>query len=326
MALNVKTEKLIELCHAINIALEKSFADISQDEPQLIANLVWHLPNGVNNIAINNNETVKTGGIFVHSSPLVLSTKFPNNSKSVEIGDLLLLRTEMHHAKVTKKHALLLQAKKTLTTPTTPKNDNQYYLYSRWPKFKYTRPKPLTGQIRIINGKDLSNASKYLFINTIKNINCFCPSIWTIPLFCEHNICYFLAQPLPHQLSHHSCLVNELLLFILGLAGKEYKDPNSDRDIGWNRVIKDLISVTASRSSKHIKKATEEEQSSRGNIPQVYFTTGTTKTGAALDKAIGTPGEPYRNNDGPPIIEIDPGPPEESRGIPIIEFIVSRSE
>ena len=127
-----------DLYYAIGKSLSKALKDYSQHEPQLVANIVWHITNQLNRITFNNGLEIQTGGIFVHQQPQVKCIDFPEDSPgSVEIGDLLFLRTEKRNGVVCSRSALLLQAKKIRSIPASPDNKNQHHLYAKWPPFEY---------------------------------------------------------------------------------------------------------------------------------------------------------------------------------------------
>lgn len=116
---------IARLGHAVSCAVGDAFWYTTRSEPQLVANLVWQLPKYINAASLSGSTKVKAGGVFVHARPFVACTSFPEpKPASVEIGDLLLLRTLVVNKKVEEQHALLLQAKKA-SIPATPDNSNQ---------------------------------------------------------------------------------------------------------------------------------------------------------------------------------------------------------
>lgn len=79
---------------AVTLALKDAFKNLKSSEPQLVANLVVELPKRINQLALTGSGTLAAGGVFVHAQPRVTCTTFPAaEPASVEIGDLLLIRT-----------------------------------------------------------------------------------------------------------------------------------------------------------------------------------------------------------------------------------------
>ena len=168
---------LNNLFYVIGSVINNALSDIGKSEPQLVANLVWEIPRAINNLRFSNGEKITSGGVFVHAQPFVKCKNFPDQTKkAVEIGDLLLLRTEVSGEKITNRRALMLQAKKVSSYSIKPDNVNQHYLYATWPSFEYTRStEELNGKGRCVTGLDLYNATRYLLINNTKNDHCcFC--------------------------------------------------------------------------------------------------------------------------------------------------------
>lgn len=64
------------LYDASSIALKNSLADMSQYEPQLVANLVWHIPNVFNKI-----PGVNSCGVFIHQTPINERNKTANKKE-----------------------------------------------------------------------------------------------------------------------------------------------------------------------------------------------------------------------------------------------------
>jgi hypothetical protein len=227
-----------------------AFQDRTRVEPQLVANLVSALPKYVNRISFSGPTKMKAGGVFVHAQPFVACASFPDKTKaSVEIGDLLLIRTLVVNNKIEERRALLLQAKKD-RIPSTPDNPNQWHLYEQWPRFTYAaKSGRLTGKKRHINEPDMYEAAKYLLIGddaARHHRRGMCCVDWPFrwlkhgPDICGHHT----AQPTKPHISRYRCFVGELVEFLAGNAGKVFDKPAS-RTRGWNRVVHDLITETA---------------------------------------------------------------------------------
>ncbi len=242
-------QKLYTACNrAVSIALWKP----SLHEPELVANLVYQLPHALNGLQLNSAgiSKIQSGGVFVHKQPLVQSVSFdPMISKSIEIGDLLLIRSEKISNTIFNRSALLLQAKKTNKLSGVPDNKNQHLLYSDWPEFAYVRSTPaLNGKKRLIQGNDLYNAAKYLLISG-DHLQFHHQNYYDPMLPFASRVKAVTAQPTSPFLSHYASFVSELIDFVLGDAGKQYASPAPAAKEGWDKTIEDLVQVTAQRKS-----------------------------------------------------------------------------
>jgi hypothetical protein len=313
---------------AVSNAIFRSFQTNSA-EPQLVANLVWQLPHHINQIKFRGPSKISAGGVFVHARPFVTCDSFPKiKPKSVEIGDLLFIRTLVEKNVVVERRALLLQAKKVNRVPKKPDNDNQWYLYERWPAFKYElRSGGLTGKSRHINEPDMYEAAKYLLIGNGSfaspwHCTCCmgCPFHWHHPRLksCFH----YTAQPTKPEISRYRCFVDELVSFIAGNAGKVFAKPKP-RTRGWDRVIHDLIAETAKAKTIYAGRATGQSTSAmRGNGVLFYSFTGQSNFsffGGDDDRVV-------NNSDEPPDVPNEWNDDYDGGGISIIEFAVEHGE
>ncbi|MEI7636530.1 MAG: hypothetical protein WCJ37_04440 [Syntrophus sp. (in: bacteria)] len=315
----------LAVASALDIALQGS---ASSTEPQLVANLVWHLPRKINAVSLTSGFSVKSGGVFVHSQPFVKCDNFPQQSpRSVEIGDLLLLRTGIRGSTVDRS-AIMLQAKKYDTLPVSPDNENQHHLYAFWPRFEYIRStKFLNGKKRHVSGLDLYNASKYLLIDRMYP-NCLCYPICALNRSCLNprllQTGALIAQPSKPNLSYYQCFLFELINFILGDAGKPYQTPPPRYDKNWDRVIEDLTTVTAKRVTKYMQRASSDASSTRGQY--LFFRSGCSPKGSTLPPFSKLSLLERHNNElnGPPEVPGEWGNDEgEEGGLSIIEFVTT---
>ncbi len=250
-----KGERL-DILFAIHHAIAKGLADPTKSEPQLIANIVKELPDALNKISLGSRKSLATGGVFIHASPFVTCENFPEPSpKSVEIGDLLLVRTAIHNNKVQERRALLLQAKKVSKIPTSPDNVNQHHLYANWPSFKYVRTRTkLKGESRHIKGPNLYSGAKYFLIGNDPVAGCCHHPI--LHLLCPHDDCQlWLAEPSHPKLSAYRCFYQEMLDFIIGNTGRPYEKPSPKSTGGWDRVIEDFLEQTSVKISAYTRRA-----------------------------------------------------------------------
>ncbi|QVL36758.1 hypothetical protein [Aminirod propionatiphilus] len=261
---------------AIHLAFEDAFENTAQHEPQLVANLVWHLPKQLNSITLSSKgNSLKTGGVFVHAQPFVRADSFPKTKpESVEIGDLLLLRTAYQAETLIDRRAMLLQAKKTANLSARLYNENQHYLYAHWPIFEYVQSTPrLKGQKRHIKGLDVYDATKFLLIanGPLLFSPCCCGSAPFLRHYCLRHHCFghcpaLTAHPTEPCLSHHRCFAMDLLDFIFGASGKTYNEEFHHRVNGWDKVIEDLTKITAKRNSVFMERASGRVSRKRGEL------------------------------------------------------------
>jgi hypothetical protein len=311
------------------LAIDAALSNRTKSEPQLVANLVWEIPRAINTLSSVGGRTIRSGGVFVHAQPFVECSSFPHTKpSSVEIGDLLLLRTEVRGGQVSDRRALLLQAKKVSDFPATPDNANQHHLYATWPPFKYVRStKELNGKERHITGLDLHDASRFLLIEDQAS-RCFqYPSCWCSFHPCRCHV--MTASPTRPTLCHYRCFLCEFTDFLLGNAGKAFTFPPPGRTRNWDRVIKDMITVTAKRRSVFVGGAAGATVKSRGQACALSFLSGDQPaTYGNLHAIWGKGSHQLENgNDGPPNVrEKWAVENDESGGISIIEFIVSNEE
>lgn len=309
----------------ISNSLTSAFSHTGISEPQLIANLVWHLPRALNAYKISNRYSVESGAVFVHGQPFVECSDFPvHPPSSVEIGDLLLIKTLKKRGLPTERSALLLQAKKFHSFPVSPDNENQLHLYNGWPTFKYVRSGPLTGKRRHPTGLDLYNGAKYLLISETPDLmpHGICPLCF---YGLTHSSCsHQTAQASKPKLSNYTCFALELLNFIIGNAGKKFVTPPPKKTRGWDRVIQDLVSSTSYKTSVFIQKASSGVSKSRGIS---CFISGQFVAGSTLMIRMPSDLELVGDADEPPRVpENWPDENSDHEGISIIEFIVNQGD
>ncbi|OHD57472.1 MAG: hypothetical protein A2Y33_05750 [Spirochaetes bacterium GWF1_51_8] len=325
MYFSISAKTYSDILYAIFEGLKKSIPEPNLSEPQLVANIVYNIPNEINRVS----GAIKCGGIFVHQQPFVEYSNMPDpKQKSVEIGDLLLLRSEINNGREISTSAMLLQAKKNDKFPIIPDNENQHYLYAHWPVFKYCKKSgDLTGQQRCINGLDVYNACKYLIFS--ESYIPFCYPDSNPPAirrcffdFIKLPLNTYTAHPSWPYLSSFISFPQELLNFIIGNAGKLYISSPPQNDGNWSGVINDLKTITANHTSVIISRTT--------GIPH-------TKRGVSLFFSGDSSCLSFISKDNKQSILISDEPPnvsnlendiieEEEGGISIIEFIVDTSD
>ena len=318
---------MLQIGSAVSCALSNAFKNPNQSEPQLVANLVFEFPREINKVQLSGKTKITAGGVFVHARPFVACKSFPNPSPaSVEIGDLLLVRTLAVNGKVAEKRALLLQAKKANSIPAVPDNKNQWHLYEQWPGFTYAdRSGGLKGKRRHIKEPDMYDAAKYLLIgsNAVASpahcIQCFG---WPFhrhhhwPDFCLH----YTAQPTTPEISRYKCFTGELIEFITGNAGKVFAKPKP-RTRGWERIIQDLIDETAKSKTIYAGRAGGQTTSAMRGNGALFFSLA----GQSSFSLFGANNNGAANNfDSPPNVPAEWSGDNNGGGISIIEFVVNQ--
>lgn len=247
MHISLSSDLRVSLERQVYLVLTRAFSNCQYwQEPQLIANLVHHFSSA--NFRQQSNVSIRTGGVFIHSQPFVQCDNFPEPAPaSVELGDVLLISTLVRNNAVESRQAMILQAKKISGPGPLIDNKNQYHLYSTHPSFVYVRSSPdLNGQRRRIAGFDVLDATKYLFIAD--------------PALQEP----YIARAFPAGYGHYRPAKAELVDFVLGNAGKPYTYPPPKRYRQWDKVIDDLVRVTAEKCSVYMGRA----QGSGGRPPR----------------------------------------------------------
>lgn len=244
MIKDLKDDDLRKLYRAIGIAIYESLIE-GKDEPNKVAQLTYRIPKNINDLKLTTKDySLSVGGVFVHQRPYVVF----GGAKSVELGDLLLISTVID-SRGTHRRALLLQAKMFDDLPTSPDNKDQHELYKNWPPFQYKAKylQTFNDGKREINDLDIYSSAKYLLLAKSRLPRC-------IPICLWHSCGALTAQP-TIELSYHNCFIDELLLFVLGDRGKEFVDKSrlSTTEIGWSRVVNDLLEAIAKKTTKKMK-------------------------------------------------------------------------
>lgn len=326
----MNTEDQEKLLKSITSALHETFSNIKFHEPQLVANLVWHLPRYLNSTLLSHGNSIKTGGVFIHAHPFVKIDHFPDKTqKYVELGDLLLLRTAYLDNQPCDHRAMLLQAKKVNCIPAHPDNKNQHHLYAQWPIFEYVRSSScLNGQLRHLRGPDLYNATKYLLIGNedAENYRVCCNFYGCEPaIVCSCLQPILTAHPSVPQLSHYYCFARDLLDFILGNSGKKYNTHVHHAETGWNKVIKDLTMITAHKHSAFVKRASQEASKERGAGSSTFFVCGEVESPSRLSElGVTIEANSVSGREVPPEVPDREYPDENNDGcgVSVLEFAV----
>lgn len=243
MSIFLDSDKQMFIKYSIIKAINNAFNKIKNKEPDMILNLVNELPNILNSIQSSGISFI-AGGIFIHQKPYVKNISQHSNwdKKYVELGDLLLInnlviKNPKEQTYTSKRNALLLQAKKISTKKfdnIIPDNKSQWDLYLNWPKFKYKSSNSNLKDARFIDCKteqDIFEGAKYLLIDKNRVPND------------KVNISDYVATATMPKLSKFKPFYCELFDFFTGNSGKEFIDKEDLEvdDIGWSRIIADLI-------------------------------------------------------------------------------------
>jgi len=309
-----------DLVSAMYQATRLALYNPMDSEPDLIAKLVKELPNALNQVTLAPGNNLLTGGVFIHNQPKVTCANFPDPSPaSVELGDLLLIRTGVHNGKVYDRRAILLQAKKTGSIPVKSVEANQHHLYAQWPTFTYVRSGPhLNGEKRNIASPDQYAGSKYFFIGTHPASACCRNPV--VHFYAPRKNCQLhMADPTWPSLSAYRCFYQELLNFIIGNTGRAYTGPPPANSQGWDQLIDDLLKRIAIRSSKHSQRAgTASGQRGHG----LFFRSGNLDSKSALAEYLPANNLMQGSIDIPPDNSSEVTSDDDDGGIPIMEFVV----
>jgi hypothetical protein len=319
----------LQIGDKVACALAKAFKNPMQSEPQLVANFVFEFAKTFKSVELFGAMKITAGGVFVHAQPLVSCQSFPESApSSVEIGDLLLIRTLVVNGSVSERRALLLQAKKANSIPAVPDNKNQWHLYEQWPRFSYAaRSGRLKGKVRHVKEPDMYEAAKYLLIGQGSAASlCYCTlcDVWP---FCRNHqwrksCMHHSAQPTTPEISRYRCFSSELIAFLAGDAGKVFSTPKP-RTRGWDRVVQDLIDQTAKAKSIFCGRAARTSASAvRGSGAlfcslvenSAYSVLGSKDDGLNI------------SSNGPPDVPPEWNDDGDGGGISLVEFIVEQGE
>jgi hypothetical protein len=161
-----------------------------------------------------------------------------------EIGDLLVVHVHTEHETVRTRRALLLQAKMYQQEPSTLKSSgdrDQLRLYSNWPKYRYTQPRPLTDQERDIRQAPHSGA-RYMLIHEHRSRSPYLDiGRWgkRSPLH--------IAPPSKHLRSELS-FAKSLYGLLVQSAGRGFSEKNSGQSTAWSQVVWDLITLAMGKA------------------------------------------------------------------------------
>jgi hypothetical protein len=308
-----------EIVNSLKNSLKKYFNNPTLSEPDIIAELIWNLPQQFNKnlapIFSNHGIDLKAGGVFVHASPKVKSAKFPAASpQSVEIGDLLILIQRESPTGNIDRWTLLLQAKKEIEMP--PSHRNQNYLYAYWPEFEYHRSgSNLNGKKREITSPNLYNGAKYFFIGdetedhltgNFPKGDCSCGPVYKNGLS--------VANPAYQDLFFFRDFIYEFYELLFGNAGRAFLLNPPSRNQNWDQVITDLITITADRISKHMERAGQQGGGKRGQFDLFrtgYLTSDLSGQINEIDRS-----KLYGSDEEPPAITTE----EPNNGISILQI------
>lgn len=291
------------------------------DEPSTVAQLTYQLPKKINGVGLSvAGWNLKCSGVFIHQSPFVTFNSMVKQ-KRIEIGDLLLV-SKVTDGKRVRRKAILYQAKMYNKLPVSPDNKNQHFLYHYWPRFRYTHSKKqLNGKIRKVTGRDLYSAAKYLLINKNKTSPSpiWPPMWWRLKTGKQLVLTVHPTEPL----SNHESFLKEVYHLIFSDAGKEFDllSP-TNKNIGWSRVVNDLLEITALRATKLMREASDGKNPERGVL--CYGDSFNFIAESVPDAADVMSGKnsipPNDNNYGEKDEENQDG------GVSVIEFVLTKTE
>ncbi|HEX8052128.1 MAG TPA: hypothetical protein VF517_03985 [Thermoleophilaceae bacterium] len=190
------------------------------------------------------------GGVFCHGTPKVQL----KGGGSCELADLLVV-VRYENGGFVERNALLLQAKKEGGAP--PKG-NQLRLYEDWPEFVYSSAAGLKGLKRSVHPKAPGPGAQFVELGT-------CPSCKKWAAGCP--VDGWAADSWRPGTARRPFL-NELSDVIRGWSGRRFELPPRARTRGWDRVIEDLLRVTAERAFRVAKRAMGS--AGRGDVAHDY--------------------------------------------------------
>lgn len=209
-------------------------------EPDFIASLTTEFTPALSYIlpTLFSNIKFNFTSVFCHQKPIVNT----GNSKSPELGDLLLIFVYQNKFGGKYHNSLLLQAKmKDCFTPKIPQNDHQLELYREWPNFKYERAGVLNGKERKIQPKTFTTGAQYLLIEKYSNLDEY-----------FHMDETFLNCALPnHILYGEESFSKVLCSFLKFRTGRLFENTAATSD-DWSRMIMDLLQITNNKTTKRI--------------------------------------------------------------------------
>jgi len=191
------------------------------------------------------NIRLQIAGVFCHGHPQV---KFNNNSKAVELADLLIVHRHVPSKGKEVARALLVQAKKSSKmTCNLEHNDLQLDLFTNWPDFQFVTG-GLSSGFRAI--KEKGKGSRYALI--------YSQPAWPEEIFWA-GLCPWAACPAKRLLSANQSFGKLLGDILLGKDGRRVglRSPRSD----WSRTITELLQVTGQRT--YTRKAINYQKVSR---------------------------------------------------------------
>jgi len=215
-------------------------------EPDYIASLALDFPRAFHHLLSSILKMCKFSvtGIFCHQKPIA---NFVNEIGSCEIGDLLLIYIFRDVKGIKHFNSLLLQAKISKTSRLNVNiSDNQLNLYSKWPKFRYSRAGNKNGIERDIIPKIYMAGAKYLLIDpdndifrrNISNEYIYGTSIASTPLIINN----------PFSV--------ELIDFINFKRGRTFEErpEGTGTDVWtsdeWSKMIWDMIDIVKDNNSR----------------------------------------------------------------------------
>ena len=153
-----------------------------------------------------------------------------------EIGDLLWCHFHKNQNRITKRNALLFQAKRIKKLPhnITQSEQDQFNLYNKWPEFKYVTPGSLS-KIKIKRKIYPSKPGRGQYL-TIDENN---PGIYGIPNTYPFHTCMSQNPLVSNQDLGKE--ITDLLDFKSGNYFNSYKASRNTKN--WSRVIWDLITA-----------------------------------------------------------------------------------
>lgn len=235
--------------HILEPLIEKALLDsvvwitkrCTPQEPDYVAALSTKFLKDYFNILVTvfPNYDFSVSGVYCHQKPIVDI----NQAKRPELGDILFVYVDRKQNGEKIFNSLLLQAKITRYPSLKVHHDemHQLELYKKWPEFTYYRAGYLNGEKRNIMPKSINNGAQYLLIDNNPFSNGVLGGCGMFPMGCA----------IPDDVLYvNESLSSELINMLKFKSGRTFdKSPYTTED-GWSKMIWDLLSIAASKTSK----------------------------------------------------------------------------
>jgi hypothetical protein len=199
--------------------------------------------------------SVSMSAVFCHQTPQV---SFDVPQVTCELGDLMFAYVHTTRDGLTRRNAVLFQAKTSAAQPyrVSAGESDQLRLYMDWPDFVYTKSSRLNGQSRTVTPKTPHAGAQYLLIDDRS------PDQPTSGLLGLPET-YPIGCCVPDlYLRDHNDLASELFNLLIFRTGRAFDDRSrAAKQNDWSQVVWDLLESA-------VKKGFSRKNSGRSNAPR----------------------------------------------------------